>query len=275
MASSRLSPSVPETSSEPQAFVPDFSPHLAVYEIRMDSLRSGAQVLNVSGQMTYEWSRSCEGWITDQEIRNTLEFPGRPAVQSVRDYAAVESADGSSLDFASSEKIDGQVAEEFLGHAQREVDGSLSVKYRRPDGMTLELPADALLPVQHLVAVLRHAKEGKRLLDAVVFDGGDEDGAARISTFIGNDVNVLARLKPSPDIDMTLLNGPARTVQLAFFSLSGTDSHPDAEMTVTLHENGVISNMRTTYRDFSIKYALKKLSALPEKDKACDPHELP
>ena len=52
-----------------QAKKAGFVPHKALYEIRLAETKSGSQIVNISGQMFYEWKSACDAWISDHRFR--------------------------------------------------------------------------------------------------------------------------------------------------------------------------------------------------------------
>ena len=55
-------------------------PHKAVYEIKMISRRSSAQILNISGQMLFNGNTTCEAWTTDHKFKLLYEYADAPAM---------------------------------------------------------------------------------------------------------------------------------------------------------------------------------------------------
>jgi hypothetical protein len=58
------------------------------------------------------------------------------------------------------------------------------------------------------------------------------------------------------------LRGPAWNVRLAFFPVRGTEAISDYEMNAVIHRNGIISDMRVDYKDFSVTQKLVALERL-------------
>jgi hypothetical protein len=103
-----------------------------------------------------------------------------------------------------------------------------------------------------------------------LFDGSDEAGPVEVTAFIGKPVekSKLLKVDGGAPIDIQLMASPARTVRLAFFPLEDPDSTSDYEMTMALHENGVISDMSIEYEDFTVSQKLIALEPMPDACKA-------
>lgn len=238
-------------------------PHKALYKIEMISKRSSAQVLNISGDMYFEWKPGCDAWTTDHRFNLLYEYADSPPMRITSDFATYERYSAESFDFNSRRRRDGDLYEELRGRATMIPDEGGEAVFTMPEGLKFELSPGTLFPMAHTVSVLKAAREGKKMFIATIFDGSDEEGPAEVTAFIGKPVNAMARITPDPAINTALVNTPAWQVRLAFFPLSSMESDSDYEMDVVLHDNGVISDMVVDYKDFSVSQKLLGLEALP------------
>lgn len=260
----KITISKPMFSAEEMAAI---APHRAIYKIEMVQKGSSSQVLDISGQMYFEWKPSCDdAWSTNHRFNLTYEYTDAPQLRITSSFTTYEGVNGDSFDFNSRRRKDNEVYEELRGHAGMTANGGQAV-YSLPDGLQFDLPKGTLFPMAQTLAVLRAAHEGKKFFKATIFDGSDDEGPVEVNTFIGAPVNALSRITPAPAIDNALVNGPARQVRLAFFPLNNQDPDSDYEMNMVLQDNGVISDMRVDYKDFSVT---QKLIALePVKAESC------
>jgi hypothetical protein len=238
-------------------------PHKALYDIKLVSTKSGSQVVNIKGQMFYEWQSTCDGWISNHRFNLYYEYADSPAMRITSDFSTYESFDGKSMNFTSQRKRDGQLFEELRGQATLNDDGKGEVLYSIPKDLVFDLPKGAVFPMGHTLNVIQKITEGKKFYKATIFDGSDEEGPVEINAFIGKSVNAPSKVDPSPKIDMNLVNTPARQVRLAFFPLSDPAATSDYEMNVVFHQNGLISDMLIEYDDFTVS---QKLAALEKLD---------
>lgn len=244
------------------------APHKALYNIELVSTKSGSQIVNVSGQMLYEWQPSCDAWTSNHRFNLSYEYADSPAMRITSDFSTYETYDGRSLNFSSQRKRDGRLFEELRGQATIDENGKGTALYTKPKGLEFELPEGALFPAGHTLGVLDAIARGKKFYKAVIFDGSDEQGPVEVNTFIGDIVDVLALHPDLPEeVDRALLVSPGRKVRLAFFPLSGEESTADYEMSMVFHDNGVVSEMHVEYDDFSIR---QNLIALESLENACE-----
>lgn len=243
-----------------------FVPHKALYDIKLVSTRSGAQIINISGQMFYDWKPACDAWISNHRFNLFYEYSDSPPMRITSDFSTYETFDGKTMNFTSQRKRDGNLFEELRGQAMRHDDNKGEAVYTIPKDLEFELSEGALFPMGHTLAVLSNIKQGKKFFKATIFDGSDEEGPVEINTFIGKSQDPMV-IEESDDLEAALLNTPAWRIRLAFFPLNKPSETSDYEMALTFHENGVIRDMIVEYDDFTLS---QKLVALEKLDAPCE-----
>ncbi len=241
-------------------------PHKALYDIKLISTRSGAQIINISGQMFYDWKPACDAWISNHRFNLFYEYSDSPPMRITSDFSTYETFDGNTMNFTSQRKRDGRLFEELRGQALRGDDNAGEAVYTIPKDLEFELSDGTLFPMGHTLAVLSNIKQGKKFFKSAIFDGSDEEGPVEINVFIGKPQEALD-IEDSSDLDSTLLNTPARRIRLAFFPLNKPSETSDYEMALTFHENGVIRDMIVEYDDFTLS---QNLVALEKLDASCE-----
>lgn len=240
-----------------------FMPHRAVYDVELSHARSGSQLSNVSGKMSYEWQPTCEGWISNHSFDLSYDYIDRGAMNVSSHFSTFEPFDGREYQFASKRSESGRVYEEIRGQALlKDGQGGLA-SYSAPEDLSFDLPAGALFPMQHTLDLIDNIRAGKRFYNAVIFDGSDVEGASEVNTVIGNPVTSLPALEnDGADLDEKLLKGRAWNLRMAFFPLSKAQEIAEYEIDLILHENGVVSGIEIEYEDFSVRQNLVKLEHL-------------
>lgn len=243
------------------------APHKALYEIKMIANHSSSQFQNLSGQMVYEWQSSCEAWISNHRFNLVYEYVDSPAMRITSDYSTYEPFDGKSMTFTSQRRRDGEIFEEIRGGASLdEPGGRPEAAYTIPEGLTFSLSDGTLFPMSHTLTVLEKTRAGQKFYSAAIFDGSDKEGPMQVTSFVGKQFapgEIVTSLKEE---SADLLKTRAWKVRLAFFPLNKEDAGSDYEMDVTLHENGVISDIVIEYHDFTVS---QKLVALEPVTKGC------
>ncbi|MGB0719060.1 MAG: EipB family protein [Bdellovibrionales bacterium] len=250
----------------------ELAPHKALYDIRLKGARNGSQIVDIKGKMLYEWGEDCDGWNTKHRFDILYEYADSPAMRITSDFSNFESYDSESLNFVSTRKKDGQPFEAVRGAAQIAQNKKGKADYTRPKGLSYDLPAGTLFPTAHSMDVLKAIKAGRKFHNAVIFDGSDEDGPVEVNTFIGAKIEAPLHDPAGASIDQALLQSPAHKVRLAFFPLKDRLETADYEMSLTLLENSVITDMSIDYDDFTIHQSLIALEPVAP---ACDAKHRP
>jgi len=240
-------------------------PHKALYDISLVATRSGSQVVNISGQMFYEWKPTCEAWITDHRFSLFYEYADSPGMRITSDFSTHETYDGNLFNYSARRKRGGELYEELRGQADltkkiREANFSM------PEGLTFAMPEGTLFPMRHTIKMINMARRGDKFFQATVFDGSDKEGPVEINTFMGKSVNAMSMLEPNKAIDMSLINTKAWKARMAVFPVENPEASSDYEMNMVFHENGVISDMLIEYDDFSVTQKLVALEKAPSLD---------
>lgn len=242
------------------------APHKALYDIKLVATRSGAQVVNISGKMFYEWRPTCDAWITDHRFSLFYEYADSPAMKITSDFSTFESFDGKDFSFSARRKRNNNLYQELRGNAVVADKGG-AVDFTVPEDLKFELSNGAMFPMTHTVEMVRQALANNNFFQAVVFDGSDDEGPVEINTFIGKPVNAMQEITPSEDLDMSLLNNKAWKIRMAVFPLQNDEASSDYEMDMIFHENGVVSDMLIEYDNFSVTQKLVALE--PVKAESC------
>lgn len=237
-------------------------PHKALYDIDLVSTSSGSQIINISGRMFYESKPGCDAWTTDHRFDLNYEYADSPSMHIQSDFSTYEPYDGSGLNFSSRRRRDGTLYQELRGKATIEQGKEGQAVFTMPDNLRYDLEEGTLFPMAHTLEMIEKARSGQKFFTATVFDGSDEEGPIEINSFIGKKANALAEIRPSKDIDMSLVNTPAWNVRMAVFPVMSDEATADYEMDMVFHENGVISDMLIEYDNFSVTQKLVALEKL-------------
>jgi hypothetical protein len=221
--------------------------HKALYNVTLISTRPGTDYQDVTGKMFLEFTDSCDAWTTNQKslLRVLTDEGNEQKSRSV--FSAWESKAGKGA---------GDVG---------------TATYTKPERKTYNLPPHFLFQTAQQVKLIEYAQKGGHFLSGDMFDGSEGGGSARFNAVI---------LKPSLDKAQgtvpsnPLLDSPRHRIRVAFYTPAGTDdddsqssggsNQPEYEMTMTVHDNGVVSDYDYDYEDFSVHGQLVSILALPQ-----------
>lgn len=257
--SKRLTETSPETTRFAVAHPVTIAPHKALYSMDLISAQTGSSVTDIRGRMFFKWEDACDAWATDHRFAMEYAYADRPSLAATSDFVAWESKDGRRFQFSSESTENGEVSEVLRGSAERRDEGGSAV-FTQPDGLGYALPEGFFFPSEHTLELIARAIAGENIFHAVMFDGTDQEGPVEVNAVIG------ASSLPPPSgaaIDAGLLAARAWRVRLAFFSRHAEEETPLYEMTIVLHENGVVSYILVDYKTFSVEQRLQALEKLP------------
>jgi hypothetical protein len=237
------------------------APHKALYDVRMASSRNGSQIMDLRGQMYYQMHQGCDNYVSDHRFILTYEYADAQPLLVTSDFSTVETMDGRQLDFTSKRRRDGELYQELKGEAKTAPqDGGLAT-YDEPADQVFELPGGTLFPIAHTKELLAAARAGQKFASKIVFDGSDDQGPVDVTAII-RPATALS-LVAGDKVDGTLLENKAWEMKLAFFPRASAVATPEYELSMTLHENGVISRMMIDYQDFTVEQNLRALQTVP------------
>lgn len=241
------------------------APHRAVYEIALDKAKAGAGVSELSGRMVHELTGStCDGYTQTMRFVTRMTNPdGESSLSDLRS-TTIEDQGAHSFKFSSSQFRDDQQTEGTAGGATRG-DGvaATKVELTQPSKQAFDVPASALFPVQHSLALLDAARAGRSIFAADLYDGSEKGDKVYATTAVigGRQAPgrhpAMADVKNADKLDVL----PAWPVSLSYFDKKGdkADAAPAYELAFLFFENGVSQRLYIDYGDFSIRGTLKDL----------------
>jgi len=246
--------------------------HKALYTVTLTNTRPGSDYIDVSGKMILEFTDACDAWTTSQKsLLRTVTGEGTEAL-SHSDFAAWEKKDGTDYKFTVHQTQDGDTSE-FFGRARRDGPGDAgSAHYTKPEKASYTLPPHFLFQTAQQVKLIEYARKGGHFLSGDMFDGSEGGGAAHFNAVV---LKTPAIDPAAPGLNNPLLDSPRHRLRVAFYPPAGTDDkddgqtaadsneEPEYEMTMTVHDNGVVSDYDYDYEDFSVHGQLQAIQALP------------
>lgn len=246
------------------------APHLAVYEISLERASSASGITDMSGRMVYELvGGSCTGYT--QKMRFVTRVTDRNGASMLNDLrtSSWEDATGAKMRFNLSQYRGKELTEATEGVAGRAAkDGKIAVELSKPSNRALKLDSEVFFPIQHSIALLEAAREGRHQLRARLYDGSEQgETVFETSSFIGNALPKEKALTGVPkDLRGEAQFGsmPAWPVAISYYEpeTRGTDAPPSYELAFRFHANGISSNLLIDYGDFAIRGQLTELTML-------------
>lgn len=236
--------------------------HRAAYDVTLAAARARS-VTGVNGRMEFVWKDVCDGWTIEYRARLSVAFAERGVRDMSWRYSAWESDDGRRFRYFLRRFSNGEETELLRGDAHLTPGQGGEAHQRAPEERRIDLPKDTLLPKAHTEAVLDAARAGEQFLFRHVFDGtGDGGGLFAVNAVVLDETTG----KPPAPATSLLRDVPSWRVQLAFYRPADSNGAPESEQTIRLFANGVVSDLKIDYGDFTIDGELSKIERLAPPD---------
>ena len=249
-----------------------FLAHQALYELSLVKSRGSNSINSARGRILYNFSGSaCEGYTS--EFRQVSELDvgeGKVTLSDLRSTSWEDGA-GKSYRFKIDARMNDSDSSPVDGIAERSGD-HITVKLKQPEAKTFTLDGATVFPTEQIHRIIDAAKEGKSLLELMVYDGSD-NGQKVYSTLtvIGQRINAdKSPASPDPSTSNEQMKSLTRwPVTVSYYDRDAKtkdgEQTPVYAMSFELYENGVSRALVLDYNDFVISGALGKFDVKDSK----------
>jgi hypothetical protein len=208
----------------------------------------------VRGRILYDFSGSaCDGY--SLQFRQVSEIDNGEGKTAISDLRATTWEDGTAkrLRFFSENYIDNELHETVDGEAEHAKD-RIDVKLTKPSDKAVKFDIEAVFPTEHVRNIIAAARQGKTLLETVVYDGS-ESGEKLYDTLtvIGRPIAPGDKKPDDAAADKSQLANMTRwPVTISYFdhARKSGEQTPVYALTLELYENGVSRALKLDYGDF-------------------------
>ena len=232
--------------------------HKATYTLNIQNIKDNSFLEGGKGQTFFEILENCTGWNIKEDYVLIYELPDDKTANSFSSYSTFENFMSTKHSFELNDKsqFSGEKSYQgFIEKNKREISGSIintSIK-------KLTFKKDVLFPIEHLLELIRAAKNGKKILTKRVFFGNeDEEFIKIVSAFIGQ-----IRISKSKDIEY-LKGKNIWPIKVAFYKEKSKQENPEYEIHIEIDDLGVVHSYKVDYGNFEIEALLMKFELLPK-----------
>ena len=247
------------------------APHRATYTLTLDHTGAGSNVSDIRGELIYEFKGStCQGYtLNTRLITEIFDREGKPSTTDIRSESW-EDANGKRLRFSTGQFVNGKLSEATKGVAVRgpHTQNPVLVQLEKPKDGTVRLSGNVLFPTQHSIALLQAALEGRRRLQADLYDGSEKGTKVYETTsVIGATLSTAANSQLPPVKNADALNAVASwPVIVSYYETNDKkDGLPSYEISFRMYANGVSRKLKLDYGTFALAGDLSSIEFLPEK----------
>ena len=236
--------------------------HKATYTLALDRTRPSGNLAAADGKAEYTLEQtSCSWYRSVTTLSVTFRGTNGTRMAMLSTTEVQEKAGGTEMQFKTQRLQDGKQVQASEGSARRAA-GRVSIRTVVPQVHDFDVTDDVQFPVQQLVAVLEAAGSGRTQTGGRLYDGTDTGlKLYRVTAQIGSQTS-----RRMPAIGTAQ---PAWPVAVGYFADTAAPSNfPEHELSTTLLQNGVYSDLRFNFRDFALTGTMADLSAIPPGD--CD-----
>ena len=249
-----------------------FLPHQALYDLNLLKSRGSNPINSARGRILYNFSGStCEGYTSEFRQVSELEIgEGKVTLSDLRSNSW-EDAAGKSYRFKIDARMNESESSPVDGIAERTGD-HITVKLKQPEAKTFTLDGATVFPTEQIHRIIDAAKEGKSLLELMVYDGSDNGQKVyNTLTVIGQPIAPdKAPASPDPSTSNEQMKSLTRwPVTVSYYDRDAKtkdgEQTPVYAMSFELYENGVSRALVLDYNDFVISGALGKFDVKDSK----------
>ena len=232
--------------------------HKASYTLNIQNIKDNSYLEGGQGQTFFEILENCTGWNIKEDYVLIYELPNGKTANSFSSYSTFENFLGTKHSFELNEKsqFSGEKSYQgFIEKNKRKISGSIinnSIK-------KLTFQKDVLFPIEHLLELIKTARNGEKILTKKVFFGNEDKEFIKIvSAFIGQ-----IRISKLEDIEY-LKDKKIWPIKVAFYEQNTKQVNPEYEIYIEIDDLGVVHSYKVDYGNFEIKALLKKFELLPK-----------
>jgi len=248
-----------------------FLSHQALYELSLLKSRGSAAINSARGRILYNFSGSaCEGYTSEFRQVSELDSGEKVTLSDLRSTSWEDGA-GKSYRFKIDSRMNESDSTPVDGIAERSGD-HIDVKLKQPVSKTFTLDGATVFPTEQIQRIIAAAKEGKSVLELMVYDGSDNgEKVYNTLSVIGQPIpgdRTISSPDPSTanDVMKSLTRWPV-TVSYYDREAKAKDGEqtPVYAMSFELYENGVSRALVLDYNDFVISGAMGKFDVKDSK----------
>src|SRR5712675_1928525 len=249
-----------------------FLSHQALYELSLIKSRGNNAINGARGRILYNFSGSaCEGYTSEFRQVSELDIgEGKVTLSDLRSNSWEDGA-GKSYRFKIDARMNDSDSSPVDGIAERTGD-HITVKLKQPEAKTFTLDGATVFPTEQIQRIIAAAKDGKSLLELMVYDGSDNgekvyNTLSVIGQPIPGDRTVAA---PDPSTASDAMRSLTRwPVTVSYYDRDARakdgEQTPVYAMSFELYENGVSRALVLDYNDFVISGAWGKFDVRDSK----------
>lgn len=240
--------------------------HRAIYDLKLDKSSDKSGISSATGRLVFELEGdNCVGYTVNMRVVTLFRTAAGQSTIDTRS-TSWEAADGNTMRFGTKQYVNATLADDVEGKAQKGADGSNgAATFAKPNKGSFELPARAVFPVEHTKRIVTAALTGNVMERTLVFDGSELNKLYTAVSFIGKAKKTEEITLPESVTDKTIFERQtAWPVTVSYFDQNtaeaGGEQVPSHEVSFTMFENGISTDLTLGYEHFSLAGSMSELT---------------
>ncbi len=231
--------------------------HKAYYNLTLEKSDRNSLLESGSGQSTYFLKKSCSGWSLKENLILSFNLNNNKSANTFSRFQTFEDFASKNFSFEHYDKSELSGIINYQGFVRKEKQNVRGILIDNKKSI-IEFDNKILFPTEHLIKLIKSAKNKKTFFHSNVFFGSSKENLVKkVSAFIGKEKN-------ASKVISNIIKQKVWPIRLAFFNLNSNKSSPEAEISIELDENGVIHNYEVDYGDYSMIALLEKIEKIKE-----------
>lgn len=232
--------------------------HRAVYDLTLKEASERSGISGMVGRMVYEFGgTACDGYTVSFRFVTEIATGDESRVTD-QQTTTFEDIRNQTFRFVTRSFVDQKLDHEVRGSAQI-AGGELAVKLEQPEKLALDI-ATARFPTEHMIEMIKKARDGERFYESRIYDGSDEGDKAMLTTTILGEKQPVKSSDAEAKRAGDLADDAFWPVSMAYFEETADgDGVPVYSIAFKLYENGVTRDLTMDYGDFVLEGQLAQL----------------
>jgi len=236
-----------------KSFASTLVSHKAYYKLLLNKTEANSLLQGGEGKSTFYFEKSCNGWALKENFLLSYNLSNNKTTNTFSIFKTFEDFSSNNFSFEHYDKSDINGIIDYQGFIKKK-NKYLSGKIIEKEITNLNYEDKILLPTEHLIKLLNHAKKNKKILYSNVFFGSSKTSLVkRVSAIIGKIKTITTKLESE------VINNEVWPIHLAFFNYKSKKSSPETQIVIEIDEGGIVYNYEVDYGDYKMLAKLVKL----------------
>ena len=232
--------------------------HKGYYDLNLKGKNAASFLEGGNGKSTYFFQKTCEGWSHKENFFISYNLTNKKSAKTYSMFKSFEDFSSKNFSFEHLDKSDLNGEINYSGFVKKTTNKLLGKLIDR-DIKNINYTDKILLPTEHMLKLIKFAKENKPFFNSNVFFGSSKDNLVKkISAFIGK------KKLSSTNLNSRMLNKKVWPIKLAFYNYKQKKASPETEISLEVDEEGIVHKYNVDYGEYEMSGILEKIETFKE-----------